>query len=134
MKEYILEICINYKKGAMNPQEAMDHISNALIEPNSIEVSDHKLRELIALSFDIDPEELAGGSKGRNIEVLFPKYMYRKLISEREYDKKVILRKAGLKNVGSLRHSLIAHDRLIETNSRYRRIYQAIDTILTEAL
>lgn len=132
MKDKIVQASIDYKKGVIDSEEAIERICKILFPKKAI--SDRKLRELLGFIFDVDSENLHIIESGRNYKLFLPKCLYRKLLFEKYNSKTQVARMCGLQTHSSIYSSLIAHDNLMETNTRYRKIYEAINTILTENL
>ena len=127
MKEIILEICIKREKGKIGDTEAMDQIVSVVIPKKPIKT--HQLKRLIAFLYDIEEEELIGGN--REERIVIPKILFRTILFESNpcYTEVGIL--SGVKQYGTIKNSLRRHNDLLATDPKYKSIYQAINTLLT---
>ena len=132
MKDIILQAAIDYKKSKIDAEEAMSIICKTLFPKKDI--SDRKLRELIGFIFDVEPEHLHIIESGRNYKLAVPKHLYRTLLFEKYGSKTEVAKMCGLETHASIYSSINAHNNLMVTDKRYKRIYKAINTILTELL
>jgi len=128
MKDIVLEECIKWKKGEIQAAEAMDNITQAIF-PREFTNATY-LRKLVAFIYDLDPDKLLGES--RKSEVMIPKILYRTLLFERYDSYTTVASKAGLDSHATVMNSVKRHNEMLETNVAYKRIYDSINTLLTE--
>lgn len=130
MKEDLINICINWRKEEIDSNEAMDKISSIII-PNS-EPSNAYLRKLIALIYDLNEADLLIYNKSD--KYIVPKIVYRKLLFDKYESKSMVASKAGVKSHGTISNSLRLHEELIESNMSYKKVFNSINTLLTEII
>jgi len=132
MKDTVLQAAIDYKKRKIDAEEAMSIICKTLFPKRDI--PDRKLRELIGFIFDVEPNDLDILESGRNYKLAVPKHLYRALLFEKYGSKTDVAKMCGLETGASIYSSINAHNNLIATDIRYKKIYEAVNTILTETL
>ena len=130
MKEDLINICINWRREEIDSNEAMDKISSIII-PNS-EPSNAYLRKLIALIYDLNEADLLIYNKSD--KYIIPKTVYRKLLFDKYESKSMVASKAGVKSHVTISNSLRLHEELIESNMSYKKVFNSINTLLTEII
>ena len=142
MKEKIVETCIKFLQNKIDIEEAMDRICSIIVPDEyfgaqSREVPDAFIRNLIAFVYDLHPDLLLG-IDSRKLSIVIPKHMFRTFMYEKHYkrrgDWKIVNKKCGVKVHHPILNSLYQHRSLRETDQKYKRVYQAINTLLTEVL